>query len=137
MVRGQQPLLHLTICSSDTSSSTGLILAALSLTTPSTIAEKSNSSFLASSPNYCRCHATSSAHAKPTPGPFQPTYRTTSTVAPWQHLPRRRRGELSFSYISAARRRQRNQRNMVLCTGKQRRVLGEGEQISSSFLSFL
>ncbi|TQE13811.1 hypothetical protein C1H46_000442 [Malus baccata] len=73
MVREQQPLLHLTVRSSDTSSSATPILAASSLTTPSTAAEKSNSnSFLIfgkqprrGSPNRCPCQATSSAHVEP------------------------------------------------------------------------
>ena len=141
MVKGQHPLLHLTVHSLETSSSTALILAAPSLTAPSTAAGKSNSSnfFIVGkqpkrgSPNRCPCHATSLAmlsqslasvkpsstrngpyhttslaYAKPTPGPCQPTCRTTRTAAPRHHHPRRRQGELSFSYIGAARRRQRN-----------------------------
>ena len=68
MFRGQQPLLNLTVRSSDTSSSAAPILATSSLTTASTAAEKSNSSsFLIfgkqprrGNPNY----AISSAHAK-------------------------------------------------------------------------
>ncbi|KAM1723628.1 hypothetical protein ACFX13_022257 [Malus domestica] len=73
MVMKQQPLLHLTNRSSDTSSSATPILVASSLIAPSTAAKKSNSSrFLIfgkqprrGSPNRCPCHATSSAHAKP------------------------------------------------------------------------
>ena len=68
MIRGHHPLLHLTDCSSDTSSLIALILAA-----PSTTAEMSNSSsFLIfgkqlrhGSSNHCPCHASSSAHAEP------------------------------------------------------------------------
>ena len=68
MFKGQQPLLHLTVRSFDTSSSTAPILVTSSLTVSSTTTEKSNSSsFLIfgkhsrrGSPNY----ATSSAHAK-------------------------------------------------------------------------
>ncbi|KAM2520987.1 hypothetical protein ACFX1W_001417 [Malus domestica] len=72
MVRGQQPFLHLTVHSSDTSSSAAPILAALSLIAPSTAVEKSNSSsFLIfgkqprhGSPNRYPCHTTSLAHAE-------------------------------------------------------------------------
>ena len=131
MFKGQQPLLHLTVRSSNTSSLAAPILATPSLTASSTAAEKSNSnSFLIfgkqprrGSPNY----ATSSAHAKlilgssqakqpkqwPLPqhllGPCQPTCRTTPPVAPRQQYPRRRQEKLIFSYIGAARRKQRNQ----------------------------
>ncbi|KAM1645776.1 hypothetical protein ACFXTN_006882 [Malus domestica] len=42
------------------------------------------------------CHITSLAHDKPTPGPCQPTYRTTLTTAPWRHYPRRRQEEIKF-----------------------------------------
>ena len=71
-----------------------------------------------SNPSSGPCHNTSSAHAEPTPGPCQPTCCTTPTAAPRQHYPKRRQEKLNFSYIGAARRRRRNQRKTVLCTGK-------------------
>ena len=64
------------------------------------------------------CHNTSSVHAEPTPGPCQPTCCTTPTAALRQHYPKRRQEKLKFSNIGAARRRRRNQRKTVLCTGK-------------------
>ena len=51
-----------------------------------------------SNPSSGSCHNTSSAHVEPTPGPCQPTCRTTPTVAPRQHYPRRRQEKLNFSY---------------------------------------
>ncbi|KAM1643789.1 hypothetical protein ACFX2K_013576 [Malus domestica] len=73
MVRGRHPLLHLTVRSSYTSSSTAQILVATSLIAPSMAADKSNlSSFLIfgkqprrGNPNRCPCHTTSLAHAEP------------------------------------------------------------------------
>ncbi|KAM2079623.1 hypothetical protein ACFX1R_027111 [Malus domestica] len=71
-----------------------------------------------SNPSSGPCHNTSSAHAKPTPGPFQPTCCITPTAAPRQHYPKRRQEKLKFFYIGAAERRRRNQRMTDICTGK-------------------
>ena len=79
------------------------------------------------------CHNTSSAHSEPTHGPYQLTSHTTLTAAQPQHYPRRRQGKLIFSYLGAAQKRRREQRKTVLCTGKCRRLLGEGNKYPLAF----
>ena len=94
------------------------------LSLPLVLANPSN---LSSGP----CHNTSSAHAKPTPGPCHPTCRTTPTVAPRQPYPRRRQEKLIFlTSVQHEKDEEINERRSF-ARARCRRLLEEGEQISS------